>query len=59
MEIKGSTEFYDGWLSRVLMIQKQETKSFEWKAGYDVAEDTDNPIEVLQDEIRLGHIIVS
>ena len=59
MEIKGCTEFYDGWLSRVLLMQRQEMKSFDWKRGYDMADETDAPIEVMQEEIKRGHILVS
>ena len=60
MLVQGWNEFYEGWLARVLLIPFHVTKSDAWKDGWRMADETgDSAIEVLQAEIRLGHICVS
>jgi len=60
MQIVGWNEFYAGWLARVLLQPINANGSDEWKDGWEMADETgDCAIDVLQEEIKLGHILVS
>lgn len=59
MEVKGWNEFYEGWLARVLLQPNDKEQCFEYREGWRMADETgDNAIAVLQEEIRLRHVLV-
>lgn len=42
MQVKGSNEFYDGWLAYILGSEYDSSKSESFLCGYNTAKDTPN-----------------
>ena len=58
-EIRGSTDFYEGWLAWVLLAPMRRDASREWLLGWDMAQETgEEAVLAIRPEIKLGHIIV-
>lgn len=59
MIIRGSNEFYDGWLARLFDQPRDVTKSDAWREGWDMLDETPNDFrDTIERMIKLNQINV-
>lgn len=59
MIIRGSNEFYDGWLARLFDQPRDVTKSDAWREGWDMLDETPNDLrDTIERMIKLNQINV-
>jgi hypothetical protein len=59
LTIRGSTDFYEGWLARIFQLPLRRGVSDDWHKGWSTVEELGDEVAIdIPEEIRRGHILV-